>query len=153
MVWWMVCKSVPRIQKSKPRAAKVEHANLTTWPQGEPCKYVIFKVWVIRYSMPVADSIINSGYFPISYFSRGNILFTSCLFSFSNYTYFSLNKTTWPRGHLNRFKGWASFSRLSKYEEFSAGINKCGRNYLFCHPTVIVFKFTYLGEEMQKEQL
>ena len=45
------------------------------------CKWVFsFKVWVIRYYLPVANSIINSGCFPMLYFPKGIILFTCCLF-------------------------------------------------------------------------
>lgn len=72
------------------------------------------------------------------------IFFLLVLLSFSSCTYFSLNKTTWPRGHLNRFKRRTSLCMLSM-KTFSTGVNKCGGKCLFWSPTVPVFKFTYLG--------
>ena len=44
------------------------------------------------------------------------IFFLLVLLSFSNCTYFSLNKTTWPSSHLNRFKSM-NFTLYAKYED------------------------------------
>ena len=33
---------------------------------------------------------------------------------------------------------------------FSTGVNKCGGKCLFWNPTVLVFKFMYLGEKMER---
>ena len=74
------------------------------------------------------------------------LFFLLVVFSFSNYTYFSL-KATWVGGRLPGpetpwvdLKEWTSFCRLSM-NKFSTGVHKCGGNCLFWNPTVLVFKF------------
>ena len=39
MAWWVVCRSTPGIQTHEPWTAKVECANLTTMPLGQPLNH------------------------------------------------------------------------------------------------------------------
>ena len=49
MVWWVMCRSAPRIRTHKPQATEAECRNITTMPQGRPptgifneCGYNVF---------------------------------------------------------------------------------------------------------------
>ena len=69
MAWWAVLGLQPEYEPAKPWAAEAEHANLTSWPWGQPLN-LTFILWnfiyknysFLPYYIQAKTNHANSGY-------------------------------------------------------------------------------------------